>query len=93
MERLGSDHYQVKLAVDDGTSANEGMFIFVMSTKINNKSRQLVSIDRKVCSVTEITVCFNLHLCLSVFISFPIMFYAQSIRSTLISSAPIDSAF
>ena len=32
------------------------MYYFVMSTKINNKARQLVSIDRKVGSVTEITV-------------------------------------
>jgi hypothetical protein len=81
------------VAVDDGTSANQGMYNFVMSTKIKNKSRQLVSIDMKVCSVTEITVFCNLHLCLSVFISFPIMFLAQSVRSKLISSAPIDSAF
>ena len=50
-----------------------------MSTKINNKARQLVSIDRKVGSVTKITVSFYLHLCLSICIYFPIMFLAQSV--------------
>ena len=54
---------------------------------------QLVSIDRKVVSDSEITVSCNLHFCFSVFNAFPIMFNAQSVRSKLISSAPINTAF
>jgi len=52
---------------------------------------QLVSIDRKVGLDSEITISCYLHLCHSIFISFPIMFIA--LWSKLISNAPIDTAF
>ena len=51
------------------------------------------SINRKVGSDSEITIICYLHLCLSVFNAFPIMFIAQSVRSNLISNAPINTAF
>ena len=54
---------------------------------------QLVSIEWKVGLDSEITIICYLHLCHSVFISFPIMFIAQSVRSQLISFAPINTAF
>ncbi len=50
-------------------------------------------IDRKVGLDSEITVSCYLHLCLSVFHAFLIMFIAQSVRSHLNSSATVDSSF
>ena len=88
----GSQHPQMPNDTT-GNSTRKIICIILLSTKINIKASQLVSINWKVGSVTEITVSCYLHLCLSVFISFPIMFLTQSVRSKLIYSAPIDSAF